>query len=60
MTSRVIYLFILSLLIALPASLEAKTVKVFILSGQSNMAGLKPEISFTPTVEKEYGKITPD
>ena len=39
MTNRVNHLFILSLLIALPASLEAKTVKVFILSGQSNMEG---------------------
>lgn len=29
---------------------------LFILSGQSNMAGLKPEISFTPTVEAAYGK----
>jgi len=31
-------------------------VHLFILSGQSNMAGLKPEESFTPTVEKEFGK----
>jgi len=29
---------------------------LFMLSGQSNMAGLKPEISFTPTVEKAFGK----
>jgi hypothetical protein len=29
---------------------------LFILSGQSNMAGLKPQASFTPTVEKEFGK----
>ena len=29
---------------------------LFILSGQSNMAGLKPEESFIPTVEKEFGK----
>ena len=29
---------------------------LFILSGQSNMAGLKPDESFTPTVEKEFGK----
>lgn len=29
---------------------------LFILSGQSNMAGLKPAESFTPTVEKEFGK----
>lgn len=29
---------------------------LFILSGQSNMAGLKPAESFTPTVEKEFGQ----
>ena len=29
---------------------------LFILSGQSNMAGLKPEESFIPTVEKKFGK----
>ncbi|MCH7224895.1 sialate O-acetylesterase [Haloferula sp. A504] len=28
---------------------------LFILSGQSNMAGLDPAISFTPTVEKAFG-----
>ena len=29
---------------------------LFILSGQSNMAGLNPSISFTPTVEAAFGK----
>ena len=29
---------------------------LFILSGQSNMQGLDPNASFTPTVEKEFGK----
>jgi hypothetical protein len=29
---------------------------LFILSGQSNMAGLDPAISFTPTVEAKFGK----
>ena len=29
---------------------------LFILSGQSNMAGLRPEESFIPAVEKEFGK----
>jgi hypothetical protein len=29
---------------------------LFILSGQSNMAGMKPEVSFTPAVTKEFGK----
>ena len=29
---------------------------LFILSGQSNMAGLNPKLSFIPAVEKEFGK----
>jgi len=29
---------------------------LFILSGQSNMAGLDPKVSFIPAVEKEFGK----
>jgi hypothetical protein len=29
---------------------------LFILSGQSNMAGLNPKASFTPAVEKNFGK----
>jgi len=29
---------------------------LFILSGQSNMANLKPEVSFTPAVEAAFGK----
>ena len=28
---------------------------LFILSGQSNMAGLDPEISFIPTIHEQYG-----
>ena len=34
---------------------EAK-VRLFILSGQSNMAGLKPETSFTPAIKKAFPK----
>jgi len=29
-------------------------VRLFILSGQSNMAGLPPEVSFTPTVKEAF------
>jgi hypothetical protein len=29
---------------------------LFILSGQSNMAGLKPELSFTPAVAESFGR----
>jgi hypothetical protein len=38
------------------ASAAEKETHLFILSGQSNMAGLDPRISFTPTVETEFGK----
>ncbi len=39
------------------ASAHAEQGKhLFILSGQSNMVGLKPETSFTPAVENEFGK----
>ena len=33
-----------------------KGVHLFILSGQSNMAGMNPKLSFIPTVETEFGK----
>ena len=35
---------------------EDAGLHLFILSGQSNMAGMKPEESFTPAVEKAFGK----
>ena len=44
----------LFLLIASSHADEGKDL--LILSGQSNMAGLKPEESFTPAVEKALGK----
>ena len=31
---------------------QAEPLKVYILAGQSNMVGLKPELSFTPAVSK--------
>ncbi len=36
------------------ASAAEKKVRLFVLSGQSNMAGLDPRVSFTPAVEKEF------
>lgn len=36
--------------------LAQKSKHLFILSGQSNMAGLKPEESFTPALERALGK----
>lgn len=47
---------ILVLLTVFLISANAGEKHLFILSGQSNMAGLKPEESFIPTVEKEFGK----
>ena len=36
------------------ASAAEKKVRLFILSGQSNMAGLDPKVSFTPAVEQAF------
>jgi hypothetical protein len=54
-------LFLLCLLpfgVALASAAETtqKKTHLFVLSGQSNMAGLKPETSFTPAVENALGK----
>ena len=40
----------------LEVNLKQKGKHLFILSGQSNMAALRPEESFTPTIEGEFGK----
>ncbi|HEX5791453.1 MAG TPA: sialate O-acetylesterase [Luteolibacter sp.] len=45
-----------TLLIASSPTFAAEGKHLFILSGQSNMVGLKPEASFTPAVEKAFGK----
>jgi len=45
-----------ALLLACPALADGHGKHLFILSGQSNMAGLNPAISFTPTVEEAFGK----
>ena len=46
----------LSVLHAAFASQSDSTHHLFILSGQSNMAGLRPEESFIPDVEEVFGK----
>ncbi|MDA7880997.1 sialate O-acetylesterase [Akkermansiaceae bacterium] len=51
--------FTVTLLASLFTSFSAAAengTHLFILSGQSNMAGLDPKISFTPTVEEAFGK----
>jgi hypothetical protein len=51
-------LCILSLSVALACAAETtqKKTHLFVLSGQSNMAGLNPQTSFTPAVENALGK----
>jgi hypothetical protein len=51
-------LCLLPLCISLAGAAEStkKKTHLFVLSGQSNMNGLKPEVSFTPTVENAFGK----
>lgn len=54
-TARHFVLPLLCLVLGLaPASAADKKVRLFVLSGQSNMAGLDPRLSFTPAVEKEF------
>ena len=48
--------FILSLFLCLTAGAEHHAKHLFILSGQSNMQGHRPDEAFTPTVEKALGK----
>ena len=45
-----------SLMAAFKQAIAQEAKHLFILSGQSNMAGLKPEESFLPTVEAAFGK----
>ena len=54
-TARHFVLPLLCLVLGLaPAAAADKKVRLFVLSGQSNMAGLDPRVSFTPAVEKEF------
>ncbi len=49
MSARLLVLLLVAMSLA---TLEAGETHVFVLSGQSNMAGLDPKLSFTPTVTK--------
>ncbi len=55
---KIKHLFIASIFTLILGSCGAKYEgqHLFILSGQSNMVGLDPEISFIPTLEAEFGK----
>jgi len=48
--------FLLSSLLCLVAGAEHHAKHLFILSGQSNMQGHRPDEAFTPAVEKALGK----
>jgi len=50
----IILLFVSTLLSPCWAEAPAKKVRLFILSGQSNMVGLKEDKSFTPVVSKAF------
>jgi len=53
MTTR--FAFVLgAVLCLLPAMAQAKTLRLFVLSGQSNMQAMDPDVSFTPTVQKAF------
>ncbi len=55
MSKLILPLILFSL--ALTAEVQGEdAVHLFILSGQSNMAGLDPDESFTPTVQNAFGK----
>ncbi len=53
--TRIVLALLLFALLPAPAS-AAEGKHLFILAGQSNMNGLRPERSFTPTVEEAFGK----
>ncbi len=56
MKARIIVLICLTIFIMSSCNSEQEGKHLFILSGQSNMAGLRPEESFTPAIEDEFGK----
>jgi hypothetical protein len=56
MKIQVILIFFLILCISTFYSVAQEGKHLFILSGQSNMVGLLPEESFTPMLEREFGK----
>ena len=55
MKARTILIICLTAIIMSSCNAKQEGKHLFILSGQSNMAGLRPEESFTPAVEAEFG-----
>jgi len=56
MKARTVLIICLTTFIMSSCNQEQEGKHLFILSGQSNMAGLRPEESFTPAIEGEFGK----
>ncbi len=54
--SAAILLVFLKSSVCSATEVDDKGKHLFILSGQSNMAGMDPEVSFTPAVTKAFGK----
>ena len=46
----------LTVFVAVSSYADDEGTHLFILSGQSNMAGLNPDLSFTPTVNEAFGE----
>lgn len=55
MKSKTIFLIVLIAILFSSCTTKQEGKHLFILSGQSNMVGLKPEESFTPTIEEKFG-----
>ncbi len=55
-SSRMVFSMLLALIFSSCTTPDEPGKHLFILSGQSNMAGLNPEESFTPVVEAEFGE----
>ncbi len=53
---RIVFLVVFCLSVLFAETSLAQGKHLFILSGQSNMQGLRPHESFTPAVEAEFGK----
>ena len=51
-SSLVVYLLAVSMV----SAAEGGKLRLFILSGQTNMAGLNPNVSFTPAVVEAFGR----
>lgn len=56
MSAQLAVLLLLAVCIPLGSADAQDGKHLFILSGQSNMQGLRPDESFTPAVEKKFGK----